>query len=157
MIATDYIQEGQEVYFIIYDSNDNNSYRKLPVILKGRIIVPFHPCDANETIVRWTDGPWNYNREHHVGYLRRGGDFNVDKEDLFLTFEGAALSIKRLIAERGYDEIDDYKKGIKNLQDLLEFPIKYNFFTDDEDSDKKKSKLIQAYEERAFELTGFKV
>lgn len=157
MITADYVQKGQEVYFTTYDSNNNKSYRKLPVIFKGRIILPSHPLDKNEIIVRCIDGPWDYNGEHHSGYLRHGDDFNMYREDLFLTFEGAALSIKKIIDKEGYDEIDDYKKNIKNLQDLLEFPVKYNFFNDDEDPDKKKSKLIQAYKERAFELTGFKV
>ena len=78
------------------------------------------------------------------------GDSAVRESDLFLTLEEAVAFIKK--KESGM--FDEYKNSIKNLKDLLEFPVKNSFSDGDGCQD---GLIVKAYTERVYELTGIKI
>ncbi len=49
---------------------------------------------------------------------------------------------------------NEYKNSIKNLKDLLEFPVKNSFSDGDGCQD---GLIVKAYKERAYELTGIEI
>ncbi len=78
------------------------------------------------------------------------GESYVRADDLFLTLEEAVVFIKETETKR----FNDYKNSIKNLKDLLEFPIKNSFSDGDGCQD---GIIVNAYKERVLELTGIEL
>ena len=70
--------------------------------------------------------------------------------NLFITLEDALAFIKAEEEKR----FIEYKESIKDLKDLLNFPILNNFSDENGSQD---GLMVQAYRERAFELTGIEL
>ena len=80
--------------------------------------------------------------------------WEIDKESLISENLSKTLFAKQeavdFMSSKKCKTINNYKSQIKNLEDLLKFPIEHF-------SDGKKLEAIQAYKERAFELTSIRI
>ena len=110
----------------------------------------------------YVNGPWNVaekceitseqgSRKNGDGFysvhsLDLGGSFGAFTDNIFSTKEDAIAAHKR----KSDENIAKYKEEIKNLNDLLKFPLDHCFCGEEyTDYD-----AIQAYKTKAFELTG---
>ena len=88
----------------------------------------------------------NGDEAYSVCSLKMGGSFGASVDNIFSTKEDALAAYKR----KSEEIVAKYKKEIKNLNDLLEFPLNHclngSEYTDDD--------AIQAYKAKALELTG---
>lgn len=132
MVNANYVKIGQEVFFVsrigierCYISKINND--------------GFISVHHNGTV--------NYNGELISATY---GDSAVRESDLFLTLEEAVAFIKK----KDSDRFNEYKNSIKNLKDLLEFPVKNSFSDGDGCQD---GLIVKAYAERVYELTGLRL
>ena len=112
--------------------------------------------------VVYVNGPWNVaekceitsereskkngGKAYSVHSLEIGGSFGVSADNIFSTEEDAITAYKR----KSEENIAEYKEEIKNLNDLLKFPLNHCFCGEEyTDYD-----AIQAYKTKTFELTG---
>lgn len=138
MINTNYTKIGQEVFFVSWF---------------GEYII-----ERCTLISIGNENNGGYVKVHHNGTVDRNGELIsktygesfVRESELFLTLKEAVASISELETER----FNRYKENIKNLKDLLEFPVKYSFTDGDGCQD---GIVVKAYTERAYELTGIKI
>ena len=105
MVNTNYVKIGQEVFFVSRIGIERCNISKISN--DGFISVHYN-------------GTVNYNGE--LISPTYGGSA-VRESDLFLTLEEAVAFIKK----KESDAFDEYKNSIKNLKDLLEFPVKNSF------------------------------
>ncbi len=112
--------------------------------------------------VVYVNGPWNVAEKckitsewnskkngdgaYSVRSLDLGSSFGASINNIFSTKEDAIAAYKR----KSKENIAKYKAEIKNLNDLLEFPLNHCFCGEEyTDYD-----AIRAYKTKAFELTG---
>lgn len=108
--------------------------------------------------VVYVNGPWNVAEKCEITSERNGdgayyvhsldscGSFGASINNIFSTKEDAIAAHKR----KSEENIAEYKRKIKNLNDLLEFPLNH-CLNGEEYTDYD---AIQAYKTKAFELTG---
>lgn len=135
MVNTDYVKIGQEVFFASSIGIERCNIISIGSENNGGYINVHH------------NGTVNYNGELISATY---GDSAVRESDLFLTLEEAVAFIKK----KDSDRFNEYKNSIKNLKDLLEFPVKNSFSDGDGCQD---GLIVKAYKERVFELTGIKI
>lgn len=126
---------GQEVYCVSYVG-----------IEKCEIISLGSENDNNYIKVHF-NGTVDYDGNKIVSTY---GESYVRESDLFLTLKEAVAFVKKSESDR----FNEYKNSIKNLKDLLEFPVKNSFSDGDGSQD---GLIIKAYTERVFELTGIEI
>lgn len=132
MVNTNYTKLGQEVFFV-----SRIGIERCYIISIG------------------SENNGGYINVHHNGTVDYNGklisetygESFVRESDLFLTLEEAVAFIKKKESER----FNEYKNSIKNLKDLLEFPVKNSFSDGDGCQD---GLIVKAYTERVHELTG---
>lgn len=135
MINTNYTKIGQEVYCVSrvgiekcelasFGNENNNGYIKI----HHSSVVDYN---GNEICSAYGE---SYARE----------------SDLFFTLKEAVAFVKKTESDR----FNEYKSSIKNLKDLLEFPINNSFSDGDGCQD---GLIVKAYKERIFELTGIEI
>lgn len=132
MVNSNYVKLGQEVFFV------------------SRIGI--ESCN----IVSFSDK--GFISVHHNGTVDYNGelisptygDSAVRESDLFLTLEEAVAFAKKTESDR----FSEYKNSIKNLKDLIEFPVKNSFSDGDGCQD---GLIVKAYTERVYELTGIEI
>lgn len=132
MINTNYVKIGQEVFFVSRIGIERCNI----VAFRNKGFVNVHH-----------NGTVNYNGELISATY---GDSAVRESDLFLTLEEAIAFIKK----KDSDMFNKYKNSIKNLKDLLEFPVKNSFSDGDGCQD---GLIVKAYTERIYELTGIEI
>ena len=88
----------------------------------------------------------NGDEAYSVDSLEMGGSFGASVDNIFSTKEDAIAAYKR----KSEENVAKYKKEIKNLNDLLEFPLNHCL----NGSEYTDYDAIQAYKTKAFELTG---
>ena len=132
MINTNYVKIGQEVFFVSRIGIERCNI----VAFSNKGFVNVHH-----------NGTVNYNGELISATY---GDSAVRESDLFLTLEEAIAFIKK----KDSDMFNKYKNSIKNLKDLLEFPVKNSFSDGDGCQD---GLIVKAYTERIYELTGIEI
>lgn len=132
MINTNYVKIGQEVFFVSRIGIERCNI----VAFSNKGFVNVHH-----------NGTVNYNGELISATY---GNSAVRESDLFLTLEEAIAFIKK----KDSDMFNEYKNSIKNLKDLLEFPVKNSFSDCDGFQD---GLIVKAYTERIYELTGIEI
>lgn len=132
MVNTNYVKIGQEVFFVSRIGIERCNI----VAFSNKGFVNVHH-----------NGTVNYKGELISATY---GDSAVRESDLFLTLEEAVAFIKK----KDSDMFNEYKNSIKNLKDLLEFPVKNSFSDGDGCQD---GLIVKAYTERVYELTGIEI
>lgn len=138
MLNTNYTKLGQEVFFVNWFGEYN--IERCTLISIG------------------SENNGGYVKVHHNGTVDCNGELIAEtcgesfvrESELFLTLKEAVAYITKSETER----FNRYKENIKNLKDLLEFPVKYSFTDGDGCQD---GIIVKAYTERAYELTGIEI
>ena len=135
MVNTNYTKLGQEVFFVSRIGIERCNIISIGSENNGGYINVHHngTVDYNGNIISKTYG-----------------ESFVRESDLFLTLEEAVAFVKK----KDLDRFNEYKNSIKNLKDLLEFPVKNSFSDGDGCQD---GLIVKAYAERAYELTGIEI
>ncbi len=101
-------------------------------------------CEVVNCVESKSDTGKNYYKVHSIDNY---GTFGVAENCVFATKEDAQKAYYKLSAKR----VEQYKKEIKTLKDLLEFPLTHCLACGDEYTDYDAQR---AYRIRANELTG---
>lgn len=132
MINTNYVKIGQEVFFVSRIGIEKCNI----VAFSNKGFVNVHH-----------NGTVDYNGELISATY---GNSTVRESDLFLTLEETVTFIKK----KESDIFNEYKNSIKNLKDLLGFPVKNSFSDGDGCQD---DLIVKAYTERVYELTSIEI
>lgn len=138
----------KEVNMIDIDNiKENQVFYKKAYVGVERVVVISLDTEHKDYIKVQHTGTFDYNGSQICPTY---GESYVKVDELFSSLQDAVDCIKKEEKIR----FNSYKASIKNLKDLLEFPIVHSFSDCDGVTD---GIIVKAYKERVLELTGIEI